>query len=180
MSTAAKRGQRRDGEKRTGAERVGQRVPRSTCKARSPGTAASLGWGGVLLRTAWGMGWDHGRDSDGLWEGTTERKNTGLFSATLWRMVHTNSYPGAPEFGADGVAVVWGWVKSRRMPGESPPASCCLEGAGAASCERASARTWAHDRCVCVCTHTHLPWVSLNLHQCSSTLFSLYPTKEPF
>lgn len=60
------------------------------------------------------------------------------------------------------------------------PAIC--EGVGAVGCERASSSTWTHDRCVCacVCAHTHHPWVSLNLHQCSSTLFSLYPTKELF
>lgn len=30
----------------------------------SPGAATSLGWGRVLLRTAQGMGWDRGRESD--------------------------------------------------------------------------------------------------------------------
>lgn len=72
------------------AQRVGQRVHSSTCKARCSGPpmltegAAGSGWGRVLLRTTLGMGWDHGRDSGRAEGRNPQRERLRGSSQHLW------------------------------------------------------------------------------------------------
>ena len=67
----------------------------------------------MLLRTALGVGWDHGTDTDRALGGNhRERENEAPSSAPLrWRFC-----PGAPRFMAVGVEVVQGQEKSEGMP----------------------------------------------------------------
>lgn len=67
----------------------------------------------MLLRTALGVGWDHGMDTDwALGANHRERENEAPSLGPLqWRFC-----PGAPRFVAVGVEVVQGQEKTKRMP----------------------------------------------------------------
>lgn len=91
VSTAARRGwDQRRGEPRAGLRGWGKGCAAACARPGapghrcSPGTAAGSGWGRVLLRTALGMGWDHGRDSDRAEGRNPQRERLRGSSQHLW------------------------------------------------------------------------------------------------
>lgn len=68
-----------------GAKGVQQHVQARCSGPPMPtGDAAGSGWGRVLLRTALGMGWDHGRDSDWAEGRNPQRERLRGSSQHLW------------------------------------------------------------------------------------------------